>query len=352
MAAQREIDILNLEVARLRTQLAALAPADREVPKWPVIAEQWDDELARRQYPVKAQPHCRSSSLGEPCLRRLYYERIGEKKKDIDINVNGKFHIGNELEEDAKRAALEGKGWRIEQSQVTFEYFDSDKTLLYRGHPDGLCTHPLYPGRRWVFDIKSAAAGIWQQLPRDPFECARFLERVENKPWLLKYVPQICSYMLSMEQQQEEFDGGILIFVNKDNSRIKCAFVELTTERARWIVRRCRRINNFVESNTIPQYATNPKTCELCPYLKVTCNPAIIVEAQKIVDVRDPSNGVTIKYIDQYLENYDLAKRVEAAADLAKTRFRNKGPGTYIIPGRAKVRVTKSNRVSILPLED
>jgi len=327
----RELRRLRTEVASLRAQLRALG-GKGDAPDWPAIGGAWDDRLlADHNYPVSPQQNNRCSSLGDGCARRLYYERIGADKKPMQVHVCGIFHTGNEIEESVKRS-LSLLGYCFERSQETVEYRIGDE-LLFRGHPDGILTHPLYPGRSWVADIKSMNAMIWNALSDSPAEVTRYLDTAEDRPWLLKYPPQVVSYILAYEQRGEHHDGGVLIFVNKDNSRIKLAVVEASEPRCRWVVERCRYINRCVREQVVPPFCPNPKLCELCPYHGGVCEPAVIVKGSTTVDAEDPQNAVVVAELRGYTERKAQARAFDMSDKAIKSRFKSMPPGEYVVDG-------------------
>ena len=352
---EEQVKRLRLEVARLKAQLAALAPEGHDVPEFPLLPEAWDETLKARQLPSNPTPHCRSSSLGEPCLRRLYFERVGAKKKPMELHVCGIFHVGNELEEDVKRGLM-SIGYQIDRAQSTLEYHLKDK-LLFRGHPDGILSHPFYPGRTFVLDIKSCSSNIWRQLPDDPWQCTKYLEDAIDKPWLVKYPYQVASYLLAEEQKGINHTGGILAFANKDNSRIKCAFLRPDERRAKWIVDRCKKINVHVESKMVPPEISNPKACKLCPYFEVECEPTVYIEKETLVDETHPSNVDVVKHLKKHVKMKAEAKEFTSLDKDIKARFKKKPAGTYLLQGVAKIVVREpsksgSIRVDIYPVEE
>jgi len=176
----------------------------------PKIVEAVDALMESRTkvYPTHAN---RSSGIGDPCLRRLVYERTAWEQKDLpDLGLQYVFAIGNVMEGPVIRL-IQDAGFTVSRTQEPFVYKSKGKTIL-TGHIDGVLTD--LKGLDWVFDIKSMSPFIWDRIET--------IEDFQRYPWSKKYAPQMTAYMFGLE-----IPRGLFILVNKSTGRIKVLSIEL-----------------------------------------------------------------------------------------------------------------------------
>ena len=303
------------------------------------IAKDWSDMLNSGRGQDRPALYNRASSIGHPCLRSLYLDRVGASRKPLDEAVLGIFALGHELERICV-SRLMSRGYVIERSQEPLQLC-IDGRVMWSGHPDGLLHHvhdtsPIPV----VVDVKSMNSHIWGEIPDDPTAAARFLDEAKQ-PWLRKYTPQIRAYLACYHDMRVKVDGGVLLFVNKDTFQVKVARVEREEEAEQALISKARLINEAFADDEMPAPCGDSDVCERCGYSQVSCFPEIAVKATGIVDIEATENQIVVDSLRVWVARRAAQKEADAAQTRVKTAFKAMAPGEYLVEGIGSVRVTE-----------
>ena len=341
---------LKRRIAELEATVARLSANRENVPEAPTIGAEWDDRLRSGRFPPAPVSFNRASSIGESCLRKLYYRRIGADRKPLEVGTLGIFSMGNEIERMQVMRLL-SMGYIVERAQEVWFYLDwtDEGKILWRGHPDGILTHPYwYPGRRWVADVKSINGQTFRDIPYDPMEAAEWL-RDAKSTWVRKYPYQVIAYVLAHRQMVEggDLEGshltcGLLLFVCKDSGRVKIAKVDPTVEDQNLIIRRARTVDLAVSTKAPPAFCSDPEACERCEFFDLACDPVVVVKGQRIIDPKDEGNADIIAAVPKYLALEYHSKQFKRIERTVKSRFKRMEDGVYELPGKWQVSVKRS----------
>ena len=211
-----------------------------------VIEKIYDQKKRKiKNYPCKSN---RASSLGDPCLRRLVYERTHWQEKQLhDIGLQLIFDEGNNQEQVVLRD-LQNSGFEIYEQQRAFEI----KDLNITGHLD---LKLMIDGNLIPTEIKSMSPWIFDSVN----EVKDFYN--EKYPWLHKYPAQLTLYMLDSNEEK-----GLFILKNKSTGQLKEVWLELDWDLGDKLFHKAKLINNHIAKNTIPDRIKNVDLCEKCPF--------------------------------------------------------------------------------------
>jgi len=190
--------------------------------------------------------------LGDPCIRRLVYERTRWDEKQIyDVYKQLLFDEGSNQEIIVLRD-LAAAGFEIYEQQRPFEVRD----LQITGHVDlklkipGDESNRLYPT-----EIKSMAPHIFTRI--------NSLKDFYNSPyrWLQKYPAQLLLYMLAANE-----DRGVFILKNKSSGALKEIWVDMDWDLANELYDKAAKINWYIQENVLPEQISDLDICTECPF--------------------------------------------------------------------------------------
>jgi CRISPR/Cas system-associated exonuclease Cas4 (RecB family) len=241
----------------------------------------------------------RASSLGDPCLRRLFYERTRWGDKQLhDVYKQLIFDEGSNQEKIVLRDLAEA-GFEIFEQQRAFE----ERDLQITGHVDlklkipGDESNRLYP-----CEIKSMAPHIFNRINK--------LEDFYNSPyhWLQKYPAQLLLYMLAANE-----DRGVFILKNKSNGQLKEIWIDMDWELANTLYDKAAKINWYIKENISPDRITDLDICEECPFNHI-CLPEKSFGPEISQEDRDELIDLTTRIgevKDAHIEYETLNKRLK-----------------------------------------
>jgi len=239
----------------------------------------------------------RASNLGDPCLRRLVYERTNWQDKQLyDINTQLIFDEGNNQEKIVIRDLLDA-GIEIFEQQRSFEIRD----LQISGRMDLKVKVPgdphLYPA-----EIKSMSDHIFLKINSiNDFYILPY-------PWLKKYPGQLILYMLDSEE-----DRGVFILKNKSTGALKEIWIEMDWNLADLLLKKAEEINKHIKAGTYPEKINNLDICNKCPFNHI-CLPDQSFGPEFSQDQRNQLIDLTARINElkeYYLEYESLNKKLK-----------------------------------------
>lgn len=252
------------------------------------FARVFSEREAERVAGLKRLSPChtnRASSIGDPCLRRLFYRRTAWDQAALPDDVLQLiFGEGNLHEEDVRRRLAE-LGFRIIRSQVAGSWPSVDLS----GHIDGLIEFAGFP---ILAESKSMSGNTWPRL--NTWEDAR---DGHGSLWYARYwYAQVTAYCLL-----EAVEAGALILKNKQTGQIKVVPVPLDYEFAERLMRKSEAVRDavavfraHVESGATPEAAReeaapphvdDPTECDGCEFFGRVCQPpSFSGQADVVVD--------------------------------------------------------------------
>jgi len=228
----------------------------------------------------------RASSLGDPCSRRLVYERTHWEQKLLhNVHTQMIFDEGNH-QETIVLQDLMAAGHQIFDQQHQFQ----EKDLKIVGHID-LRIKP--PGQDEVFpcEIKSMSPHIF-----DRISC---IEDFYNPsyPWLFKYPAQLLLYMLAYGSER-----GVFILKNKSSGALKEIWMDLDWDLGTELYQKADLINRHVDAGTLPERVSEWEICERCPFRHI-CLPDA-----------DFGSGLSFDDSPHLIELIDLKRELQGAS--------------------------------------
>lgn len=170
----------------------------------------------------------RASSLGDPCERRLVYQRTDwDKAKPWPLHVLKIFREGNNQERVVLRDLLDA-GFEVSQMQKAIDY----PNLNITGHVDLFIR---WKGQMLLLEIKSMSPFI--------FDAVNSIQDFKKYSWTAKYLGQVCLYMLMSNEPI-----GLFLLKNKSNGEIKLIEFELDYEYAESLLKKAERVNAAVDA--------------------------------------------------------------------------------------------------------
>lgn len=225
------------------------------------------DELKskhRLRYPCNSN---RASSLGDPCLRKLVYERTHWDQKALpDVNLQYIFDEGN-LQEQAVIRDLMDAGFVITEQQRAYDW----KKYNITGRIDGKIS--MNGEKPAPFEIKSMSPFIWDKI--------NTVEDLINakQPWLKKYPAQMQVYLLLSEEEQ-----GVLILKNKTTGRLKQIEIILDYVFAESLLKIAEAVNKHIADNLLPdRIEFDDAICSKCNFAHI-CLPDIDFKGAEFLD--------------------------------------------------------------------
>ena len=360
--ARAEYEEIAKRNLRLKCDLAEAeeAAADKpkkkkkKIPKFPDLFTMWEKRLHRGRRPPKPLAFNRGSAIGGGCRRMQYLQRTGAKREPFDVYTLGRFHAGN-IWEAAGMSMFRALGFEVYYEQMSGDILDPDDgSILATMHIDCALTHPDYPGRFWVVDIKSMNGRTWTQLPASEL-IITYLES-SYSDYLRKYPYQLGLYLMAKypdpdpnaEHGATIEPTGFLCFLNKDNGLPKIAPMELSADREERIIDECRAINRAVEAKKIPGFTSDSRLCEWCDFRNQSCFPSVEIVGDNTID--DENLDVEL---GNYMGMTETAKEAASIRKGLRNRFKSMADGKYRAPN-SNVLVKKTTRkdgVAIVNIE-
>jgi CRISPR/Cas system-associated exonuclease Cas4 (RecB family) len=270
-----------------------------------MIVEKIYQEKARKikNYPCHSN---RASSLGDPCLRRLVYERNDWDKKQLhDVGLQLVFDEGNNQEKIVLRDLAEA-GFEIFEQQRSFEIRD----LAITGHMDLKIKLPD-SDRLFPCEIKSMSPHIFDKVTtlQDFFTLPY--------PWLKKYPGQLMLYMLESNE-----DRGVFILKNKSTGALKEIWVDFDWNLADELLKKAALINEHLSDGTYPDRVDDLDVCEKCPFAHIclpdkSFGPGFNAEEdENLVSMLDRLEELKPVYTEYEALNGKLKKALEEKTDI------------------------------------
>ena len=262
-------------------------------------------EKQSQRYPCHVN---RASEIGHPCERFLVYNRTRWEEKILpDARLQAIFALGN-LFEGYAFDLLRKVGMEISEQQVSFY----DERTKLSGRLDAIGQWPGDREHRFPIEVKSSSPHIWSKIngPAD----------FNFKFWLMKYPPQLQSYMFF---HRKIYEKGMIFLINKSTGWPKEIWFDLDIDYMAQIEEKCHRINKAVElyqtagDECLPEQITDISICEMCDFRHI-CRPATDFGSElKISD--DPEFDEKLKRL---VEGQAQAKEIDALDKEVKARMK------------------------------
>jgi hypothetical protein len=210
-----------------------------------------------------------ASQIGDPCLRRGYYNLVyGDKAKPWDLQTSSWFMEGKEQEYMVTNW-LQHQGWRIERGQMSV----SDTEYRISGRIEGFLVDPVTK-EKTGFEIKS--------LERFTYGKINSIKDMQNQKqyWFKNWLAQATTYMALTEQ-----DKWLFILKNKNAFQLKMLWYDFDPHFWGNLLQFAVIINEAVEKKEepAPNYGSY---CEKCRYIHI-CQPVIATESDGIELIAD-----------------------------------------------------------------
>ncbi len=219
------------------------------------------DEFYISQYTQYQSQSNRASQLGHPCERYLVLERISPDKKQLPDKYMIRLFALGEIYERIVRNELETMGYRIIEQQTS--YLDEKNNIS--GTIDFKL---LINGQVFPCEVKGLSPAN--------FEKINSVDDIINSDavYIQMYYTQMLIYLYLTK-----YDTGLLILKNKSTNETKFIVVKQNIEYLKQILKKARKINQYVKNNTIPPVINNTAICSECPYF-LYCAPDIKAQHQ------------------------------------------------------------------------
>jgi hypothetical protein len=215
--------------------------------------------MKERRIRVSVARSTRAGSVGNPCLRYIYYERTipAAERVPHDVGRQELFDLGNALEPWIVRE-IEESGFEIASRQR--DWYDPELEL-------GARADVRIRGRGWprpvVTEIKgmqpAAAERIrtWQDI------------RDHASPYVRRYYDQLHVYL---HPRFDDGEVGLFALANKGSGHVEFIDCPRDPQRIAEIEEKARRVRDAVRAKEPPpRYETD--ACARCPFLAV-CMPS------------------------------------------------------------------------------
>lgn len=238
----------------------------------------------------------RISSLDDPCLRKLYYQRHDyDKATDTDDSLLGVFETGNVLEPVIERIVSEAGSmadprWRIVGAQTP-----TNDALLKEhqisGTIDGFLQ--VFSDGQWVtlgvVDIKTMSQNVFGQI--------NTYADLSRYAWTKRYRGQVMLYALA-----HNLEWCYLLLVNKQNLfDQKLIPFPVDMEYCDGLLAKAKTVNAAIKDDTPPAGINDPDICPKCPFYSF-CAPDLTTGADILIS-----------------DNADLEAVLERLAELEPT---------------------------------
>lgn len=308
----------------LQTAWAEPPPHETAIQVAERIASHFDDTLREhfaKQSTISPRHSNRASELGDPCARRLYYNRVNwEESEPIDPELQAIFNEGN-IHEPAVIRLLDDLGWRLYREQVSIQ----DRGLQITGRPEGLISAA---GVEILAEVKSASPNTYNHC-RD-LDDLRF-----GANWIVrKWYAQLQTYLFLCAK-----DAGLLIIKNKATGWIRMIAVPLDYEFAETLLKRAETVNAGIRDATPPPYITDTRSCAKCWWFGRHCNPPVDTGPAAAVLTNDED----LEAERIYWSTIEQAGAFEAAEKHLKSRAKATKQDLVLV-GDSEMRVSSYDR--------
>lgn len=223
------------------------------------IARVVHQHFQRERYPWVSE-WTGAGAAGDPCIRRLAYERLyPEEALPDNEDLAMLFKHGNWVEKEVL-SELADAGYEIIEQQRPFV----DRDLMVKGKIDGkVLLH--FNGKRMKppFEIKGYAPTTWNRInsAKDLLESAQ--------PYLKKVPAQLMLYIIL--DKDNSADAGVLYMKNKLTGAVKQIIVPYDKAYADWLLNRLKVLREHVVRKELPARIDFDETvCGKCPF-RGTC---------------------------------------------------------------------------------
>lgn len=208
-----------------------------------------------KQYPTHTN---RASELGHECLRYLVFVRTHWQERSLpELDLQLIFDEGR-IHEAAVLRDLQDAGFNVIEQQRSFEW----KKYEITGHIDAkvvLSETAVLP-----VEIKSCSQFVFDKVNSldDLFK--------SKYPHLRRYPAQLTLYCL-----MDAKEGGLFIFKNKQNGKLKEIALELDYDFAEELIKKAETINEHVKNGTVPDpIEWTEESCGGCGFRHICGNEA------------------------------------------------------------------------------
>lgn len=289
----------------------------------------------------------RASSIGHPCIRKIWYEMNGDKplfgRKTLRI-----FDIGNALEEVVVND-LKSDNWEViynkgsqESDLETNVYIGNDAVIS--GHPD-ICmkrSSSTELSGNFLADIKTMRATA--------FSGWKASGTIAKYP---QYADQLTAYWAGLKETPVlgwEFESMAVVGLNKDTSDIHIDVLEFDSDR---LVRMIDKARYIALQDSPPDPGEVPKwTCSYCGFNSICtrsfgCFTTKQSSSKEVTEVLDES---VISAATRLMEAKRLKAEAEAAEKEAKallTDYAARNSISKFKAGNVSISMRSSPRTSI-----
>ena len=189
-----------------------------------------------------------ASSIGHPCMRKVWYDfHMPDKKEKTEARTQRIFWLGHKVEELVIELFKQAK-IKVLRPSVTFY----DESFPYiQGHIDG-----LLPDHNMVLEIKSCKHSSFN-----------IFKKKGLKDWFPAYYPQVQCYM-----KWTQMPKAYVLAFNKDNAELHSEIVKFDAKEYEYILNKAKSIYN--SRTEPPRLSNNPawfqcKNCEFHNYCHI-----------------------------------------------------------------------------------
>jgi len=273
------------------------------------------DSMRDKGRAPSSRPYNYISSVGEECVRRLYYYRTeGDRAEPFPVHVLEILEQGNEDERIVKRDMMDaGYDWHEEQAAVAFD------DLQLRGKHEGYIARD---GVKVPTEIKSVSTYLFNALRPD-------VEYLKEHEYLRKHVLQFMTYLIGLEHE-----WGVMIYTNR---RAK-VFYDVKVDYDFWneVPLKMKEVNGACEKGEAPERIDkvgNDDVCRLCPFQHI-CLPDVRNELGGVIMIDEP---VTVENLNRMAELKPYHKEYESLLKWRKSRLAGvdgQVAGKFLIEGK------------------
>jgi len=271
----------------------------------------------KRLYPCHTN---RASSIGDPCLRRLYYKRAAwDKQEPTSDSLQSVFETGNLLEPVIGRIVSEvgeasNPRWRIIGAQMP-----TNDALLKKynitGTIDGLLQVDLDGWKTLgVVDGKTVSPNIYPRL--------NTYADLQRYPWTRMYPAQLMIYSLA-----HDLETCFLLLSNKSSLfEMKLLEFPLDMDYCEGLLEKAQAVNDAIEAGEAPDGVDDPDVCPRCQFYSF-CAPDMTSGGNLIISDSDELEAVLERLVE-------LSPTAKEYGDLEKERDRMLPKGQNVACGR------------------
>lgn len=196
-----------------------------------------------KQRDEKPREYIGASSVGDPCLRKIWYGLRGSESSPFEAKQLLTFEIGHKLEEMILEFMTKAGIFVINKGQF---YQDSELHIL-QGHVDGVLV--LSDESRAILELKTANDSSF----------GRF-KRFGLKAWSMGYYSQVQTYM-----GMSGIKKAVLLCINKNSSEMNHEWVYFDEEHY-WELK--QKAKAIINSESPPPKINDTGTYFLCKQCK------------------------------------------------------------------------------------